>query len=274
MAYNSPTQITDNYINASISKAALPVWKLFILGIAAGILIGFGAAASSTAAHVLSNAGLVRLVTGAVFPIGLVMVVLLGTELFTGNCLMVSAVYAKQITLPLLLRNWLVVYIGNFVGAIALAVCMASFGQLGIGDGALAVYTAKVAASKVSLNWSSALALGIFCNILVCIAIYLGSTAHDTAGRIMGLFLPIFGFVVAGFEHSIANMYYISAGIFANMNSAYAGLIAEAGINTAVLNFGSFFINNIIPVTIGNIIGGIAVATFMYAAHATKKAKK
>ncbi len=271
MAYNSPTEITDNYIKSSISKANAPAWKLFVLGIAAGVLIGFGAVASSTAAHALSDVGMVRFVSGAIFPIGLVMVVLLGTELFTGNCLMISAVYAKEITVGKLLRNWGLVYVGNFVGAIALAACMAFLGQLDIGGGALAVYTAKVAASKASLSWGKALALGVFCNILVCIAVYLGSTAHDTAGRIMGLFLPIFGFVIAGFEHSVANMYYIPAGIFANMNSAFAGMIAEAGINTAVLNFGSFIINNLIPVTIGNIIGGILVASIMYAAHASKK---
>ena len=274
MSYNSPTQITDSYIKTSICKASAPIWKLFILGIVAGVLIGFGAVASSTAAHAISNVGLVRLVTGTVFPIGLVMVVLLGTELFTGNCLMITAVYARQITVTKLLRNWVVVYIGNFVGAVLLAACMAFFGQLDIGGGDLAAYTAKLAASKASLSWQNALALGVFCNILVCIAVYLGSTAQDTAGRIMGLFLPIFGFVVAGFEHSVANMYYIPAGIFANMNAAYSDLIVQAGIDTSVLNFGTFFVNNLIPVTIGNIIGGILVGSIMYVAHATKHAKQ
>lgn len=269
MAIFSPTEITDNYIDASVSKANSPIWRLFVLGIFAGVLIGLGAVASSTAAHALTDAGLVRLVTGVVFPIGLIMVVLLGAELFTGNALMISAALAHRISWAGLIRNWVVVYIGNFVGAFCLAALMAFFGQLDIGGGELAVYTAKVAASKASLPWGNALVLGIFCNFLVCIAVYLGNTAQDTGGKIIGIFVPIFGFVVAGFEHCVANMYYIPAGIFANMNAAYSTMIAEAGINTAVLNFGSFFLNNLIPVTLGNIIGGVLIGIIMYACHGT-----
>ncbi len=267
----SPKETTDNYIEASAGKAASPVWRLFVLGILAGILIGLGAAASSTAAHALSDAGLVRLVTGVVFPIGLIMVVLLGAELFTGNALMFTAALAGRITWGGLARNWVIVYVGNFVGAIALAALLAFFGQLDIGGGALAVYTAKVAASKASLPWQNAFVLGIFCNFLVCIAVYLGNTAKDVPGRILGIFVPIFGFVVAGFEHCVANMYYIPAGIFANMNSDYAGLIADAGIDVSALNFGSFFLNNLIPVTLGNIIGGVLIGVIMYASHGTHR---
>ncbi|MBQ3106452.1 MAG: formate/nitrite transporter family protein [Eggerthellaceae bacterium] len=271
MAIFTPTQMTDNYVNASVGKALSPAWRLFVLGIAAGLLIGLGAVVSSTAAHGLEGAGMVRLVSGLTFPIGLIMVVILGTELFTGNALMVSAVLAKKITWAQLARNWAVVYVGNFVGAVALAACMAFFGQLDIGGGALAAYTAKVAAAKASLPWGNAFVLGIFCNLMVCVAVYLGNSAQDTAGRAIGLYVPIFGFVAAGFEHCVANMYYIPAGIFANMNAAYAGLIAEAGINTAVLNWGAFLLNNLVPVTLGNIVGGVLVGVVMYACHATKK---
>lgn len=266
-----PAQIADNYIEASVGKAVSPTWRLFVLGVMAGVLIGLGAVASSTAAHALSDAGLVRLVSGAVFPIGLIMVILLGTELFTGNALMVTAVIARRITWGQLVRNWAVVFAGNFVGAVALAALMAYFGQLNIGGGDLAVYTAKVAASKASLPWPNAFVLGVFCNFMVCVAVYLGSTAQDTAGKVIGIFVPIFGFVLAGFEHCVANMYYIPAGIFANANPAYADMIAGAGINTAVLNWGAFFVSNLIPVTLGNIVGGVLVGLVMYACHATKK---
>ena len=167
----------------------------------------------------------------------------------------------------------MIVYAGNFVGAVALAALMAFFGQLDIGGGALAAYTAKVAASKASLAWPNAFVLGIFCNLMVCIAVYLGNTAQDTAGRILGIFVPIMGFVAAGFEHCVANMYYIPAGIFATMNPAYAGVIADLGVNTAVLNFGTFITANLIPVTLGNIVGGVIVGVVMYACHATRKAK-
>lgn len=270
MPIYSPQEITDNYLKVSVGKAESPAWRLFVLAIMAGVLVGLGAVASSTAAHGMPEAGMTRLVTGAVFPIGLIMIVLLGTELFTGNALMVTAAISGDITWGLLLRNWGIVYVGNFIGALALAALMAFFGQLDIGGGALAVYTAKVAASKCMLPWINAFVLGIFCNLMVCVAIYLGNTAHDTAGKILGIFFPIFGFVVAGFEHCIANMYYIPAGIFANMNPVYANLIADAGINTAVLDFGTFITANLVPVTLGNIIGGVVVGLVMYAAHATR----
>lgn len=270
----TPTEITDNYMAASVGKAASPAWRLFVLGMAAGLLIGLGAVTSSTAAHALDNAGLVRLVTALIFPMGLVMVVLLGTELFTGNALMVTAAIDGRISWGRLARNWVIVYAGNFVGAVALAALMAFFGQLNIGGGDLAVYTAKVAAGKDALPWGNAFVLGIFCNLLVCIAVYLGNAAQDAAGRILGLFVPVMGFVLAGFEHCVANMYYIPAGIFAYMNPAYAQMIVDAGINTAVLNFGTFVTVNLVPVTLGNIVGGVLVGVVMYACHATKKAKK
>jgi len=269
----NPVETADNYINNSVGKAKSPLWRLFILGIAAGILVGMGAVSSSTAAHALDNVGLTRLVTALVFPIGLCMVVLLGTELFTGNVLMITAVLKKKITWAGLARNWAIVYVGNLVGALALAFLMAAFGQMDIGAKAVAVYTAKVAAYKSGLPWMNAFVLGIFCNMLVCIAVYMGSTAQDTAGKILGLYLPIVAFVVSGFEHSIANMYYIPAGIFANMNPAYAQLIADAGINTAVLNFGTFVSANLIPVTLGNIVGGLGVGLLMYFAHASRTKK-
>lgn len=237
------------------------------------MLIALGAVASSTASQSVPDVGIVRLISGAIFPIGLMMVVLLGTELFTGNALMVTAALKGTITWGQLFKNWVVVYFGNFAGALLLACLMAYFGQLDIGGGNLAVYSAKIAAAKSSLPWINAFVLGIFCNIMVCIAVYLGNTSQDTAGKILGIFFPIFGFVIAGFEHCVANMYYIPAGIFAFMNSVYTGLIADAGINTAVLNFGTFITANLIPVTLGNIVGGALVGIIMYAAHGTKKSE-
>ena len=246
MSIFTPTEITDNYMKASVGKAASPAWRLFVLAVAAGLLIGLGGVTSSTAAHGLENAGLVRLMSGLIFPVGLMMVILMGTELFTGNALMITAALDGKITWARLLRNWGIVFAGNLVGAVALAACMAFFGQLNIGGGDLAVYTAKVAASKNALPWANAFVLGIF--------------------------FPIMGFVLAGFEHCVADMYYVPAGIFAYMNPAYTGLIDAAGINVALLNFGDFICANLIPVTLGNIVGGVLVGLVMYACHATKKA--
>lgn len=273
MAIFTPTEITDNYMNASVAKAESPAWRLFLLAVAAGVLIGLGAVTSSTAAHGLDNVGLVRLMSGLIFPVGLMMVILMGTELFTGNALMITAALDGRITWAQLLRNWGIVFAGNFVGAVGLAACMAFFGQLSIGGGDLAVYTARVAATKNGLPWLNAFVLGIFCNLMVCIAVYQANTAQDTAGRILGIFFPIMGFVLAGFEHCVADMYYVPAGIFAYMNPAYTGMIDASGINVALLNFGDFITANVIPVTLGNIVGGVAVGLTMYACHRTKRAK-
>lgn len=270
MAIFTPGQICDNYVEASIVKAKSPILRLIILGLSAGAFIALGAVGSSTAVFSLGDTGLVRFITGLVFPVGLCMVVVLGAELFTGNALMITALIRKKITLQELLRNWTIVYLANFVGAFAVAVLVAFSGQLDIGGGSLAVYTAKVAASKSSYTWGNAFVLGMFCNLLVCLAVYLGNSAQDTAGKIIGLYLPVMLFVVAGFEHSIANMYYISAGILANVHPAYTALIADAGINTAVLNFQTFISANLIPVTLGNIVGGVLVGLIFYVTHGTK----
>lgn len=219
MAINSPVQVTDGYINASVGKATASVGKLFFLGIAAGCFIGLGAVVSSTAAFGFSDANIIRLVSGLLFPVGLCMVIMLGTELFTGNALMVTAAIEKKITWGQLARNWVIVYVGNLVGSVVLAALMAFFGQLDIGNGALAVYTAKVAAAKSSLPWGNAFVLGIFCNLLVCVAVYMGNTSQQTSGKLLGIFIPIMTFVCCGFEHCVANMYYIPAGIFATMNA-------------------------------------------------------
>lgn len=269
----TPSQICTNYIDASVNKAKLSISKLVVLGFVAGVFIAIGAIASSTAAHALQDAGMLRLVSGLIFPVGLIMVVILGTELFTGNALMITAAVQKKITWGALLRNWIIVFFANFAGALVAAAAMAYFGQLDIGGGALAVYTAKVAAAKASMSWDNAFILGIFCNLLVCSAVYLGNSAKETSGKILGLYFPVMAFVLAGFEHCVANMYYVPAGIFANMNPAYAGMIADAGINTAVLDFGTFITANLIPVTLGNIVGGVLIGLCVYFAHGPKAQK-
>lgn len=270
VAIRTPKEITDGYIEACGPKAQSPVWRLLVLSVLAGMLIGLGAVASSTASFDMPTVGVARLITGAIFPIGLIMVVLLGAELFTGNALMVTGAMSGQIKWTCVLRNWVVVYIGNFIGAIILAALMAFFGQLDLGGGSLAVKTAQIAAAKCQLPWLNAFVLAIFCNVLVCIAIYLGNTAHEVAGKILGVFFPAFGFVIASFEHCVANMYYIPAGIFAASIPQYADLLSRVSIDTSVLTVPTFLLGNLVPVTLGNIVGGALVGIIMYASHATK----
>ena len=230
------------------------------MGIMAGVCIALGAQSSNVAMHDIANVGLARLVAGCVFPVGLMMIVFIGGELFTGDCMMTMACIKKKISVAALIRTLVIVYIGNMVGAVALAYLVYLSGQYNYTSGALGAFTIKVALGKVSLSFLPALISGILCNILVCAAVLMASTAKDIAGKSLAIFFPIMAFVVSGFEHCVANMYYIPAGIFAAGNPAYVqkaqelyGLGAE---KLTGLNWGSFVTVNLLPVTIGNIIGG------------------
>ena len=260
---NAPAQVTELMLAGMTGKSKLPVVKMFLLGILAGAFIAFGAEASSLAAHNVTQVGIQRLIMGCVFPVGLIMVVLLGTELFTGNCMMVAAVADKRVKFAMLLRNWIVVYLGNLVGAALIVLLVSATGQLGSRSNGLAVLTIKIAAAKTGLSFGAALAGGILCNVLVCVAVLLAMASKSIIGKIMGIWFPIMAFVLSGFEHSVANMYYIPAGIFASMNPAYAAAAQEAGVNMANLN-ALGFLGNIVPVTLGNIVGGAAIALVMW----------
>jgi len=181
---------------------------------------------------------------------------LTGAELFTGNTLMCMALAEKRITLAAMLRNWLFVYIGNFLGSLFLAHMIVTSGQLASGAGMLGGVTLRIAASKVALDFLPAFYLGLMCNWLVCLAVWFCWSARSQTGKMLGIFFPIWLFITSGFEHSVANMYYIPAGIMAAGNELFAqasGLSAEA---LASLTWGNFAIHNLIPVTLGNIAGG------------------
>lgn len=267
---NAPAQVTELMLAGMTGKSKLPLVKMFLLGILAGAFIAFGAEASSLAAHNVTQVGIQRLIMGCVFPVGLIMVVLLGTELFTGNCMMVAAVADKRVKLAMLLRNWIVVYLGNMIGAALIVLLVSATGQLGYSSNGLAVLTIKIAAAKTGLSFGAAFAGGILCNVLVCIAVLLAMASKSIIGKIAGIWFPIMAFVLSGFEHSVANMYYIPAGIFASMNPAYAAAAQEAGVNMANLN-ALGFLGNIVPVTLGNIVGGAVIALVMWFCFAHDK---
>ncbi len=267
---NAPAQVAELMLVGMTGKSKLPLVKMFLLGILAGAFIAFGAEASSLAAHNVTQVGIQRLIMGCVFPVGLIMVVLLGTELFTGNCMMVAAVADKRVKLAMLLRNWIVVYLGNLIGAALIVLLVSATGQLGYSSNGLAVLTIKIAAAKTGLSFGAAFAGGILCNALVCIAVLLAMASKSIIGKIAGIWFPIMAFVLSGFEHSVANMYYIPAGIFASMNPAYAAAAQEAGVNMANLN-ALGFLGNIVPVTLGNIVGGAVIALVMWFCFARDK---
>lgn len=259
----TPKEIAEAYDNISINKAKNSLKNLSILGMLAGVFIAFAGFASQMISHTIDNPSLAKFASGAVFPVGLMLVVIAGAELFTGNNLMIIGVMDKKISFNELFRNWIVVYISNFIGAILFALLISYSGLLDTSGGLLGATVIKAAVNKVSLPFSQALIRGILCNIMVVLAVWMATAAKDIVGKIFACWFPIMLFVMSGFEHCIANMYFIPMGIFVKTNTAY---ITSGQINAtalARLNIGGLF-GNLIPVTLGNIIGGAVVIGLAY----------
>ena len=250
-------EILDKVSASGEFKATAPVWKLLLLGILAGAYIAFGAQASQMASFGLvaeaSTVGLGKLVSGAVFPVGLMLVVLCGAELFTGNCLMITGLLDRRFSLQAMLRNWLIVYVGNFIGSMLIVLMVNFSGLLETGGGMLGAAVVKTAVSKCGLSFAKAILLGIMCNWMVCLAVWMATGAQNSIGKIFSIWFCIGLFVLSGFEHSVANMYFIPAGMIAAGNESF---VQMAGVDTAGLGVSSFIIKNLLPVTIGNILGG------------------
>lgn len=277
-SFYTPSEVIKSNIKSAVAKANLPLAKMILLGMMAGAFIAFGGAASSVAAHGVADVGLARSIAGAIFPVGLMLVVFTGSELFTGNSLMIMAVIDKKITLLKMIRNLVVVYFANFVGALIIDVLVFLSGQFDFSGGGLGAYTIKVALAKTSIAPVTAVISGILCNILVCLAIVLAGTAKDSIGRIFGIFFPIAAFVVCGFEHCVANMFYIPAGMLAATNTAYVQKAHELyGITAQQCSSLTHFAGteSLLFVTIGNIIGGVLfVGVVLYMAHIKLSGKK
>lgn len=258
--YNTPAEVIDTNMKAGEGKAHLPLGKMILLGIMAGAFIALGGATSSTAAHAIDNVGLARLVAGVIFPVGLMIIVFVGGELFTGNCLIVMDVIGKRVTVLECVRNLIVVYFSNLVGALVIDVLVFYSGNLNYSAGRLGAYAIKVAVNKVELAPGTAIASGILCNILVCIAILMAAAATDIVGKLWAIFFPIMAFVVGGFEHCVANMFYLPIGMLAATNETYAQAAAAiydvTPAQLAELSIGGM-LHNMLPVTLGNILGGM-----------------
>ena len=254
--YSSPSEIADLTVNIGIKKAGLTPLKQFILGILAGAFIAFGSQAANMATHTITDVAVAKLISGLIFPAGLMLVLMAGAELFTGNCLMIVALAERKITLMKLLRSWVIVYFGNLAGGVIAAYLIAWSGQLDYTGGLLGGITIKAAAGKTALTFTRAFVLGILCNWLVC-----------GISKAVCVFFPIWVFIASGFEHSVANMYYIPAGILAKSNPLYVSKALEAGASQAgidALNWCSMFTRNLLPVTLGNIVGGSVFVGIAY----------
>lgn len=267
MGFLSPKELTRQYAGAGAAKTKRPAGELFVLAVLAGALIALGCAATNTAAHGVADVGLARTICGLLFPFGLCMVIVTGAELFTGNSLIIISLLDGQCTLGGMLRNWVLVYLGNFLGAGLVAAGCVAFGQLNYSGGGLAVYTIRLAAGKCGISFFNGLGLGIFCNLLVCLGVLMAMSAKDAAGRLMGAFIPVCYFVICGFEHCVANMYYVTAGLLAAADPGYLALAQQAGVELAGLTVGNFLAGNLLPVTLGNILGGGLLGALMWFAN-------
>lgn len=256
---NQPKEIAENYIAVAKGKTSQTWYKILILAVFAGAFIAFGGAVSNSASAGFSGTQ-ASLVKGAVFPLGLILVVICGAELFTGNCLLVAPLMTGDVKATGVLKNWGLAYIGNFIGGVIIATLVVFshiYGQNG-GINQSGLSCIATAAAKCNAGFWDTFLRGILCNMLVCLAVWAAMASKSAAGKIFAVFMPVFAFVVCGFEHSIANMYYTTS-----------GLMASAVYNTyaAGLNFGNALAFNLIPSTLGNLIGGALIALAYWAAY-------
>jgi formate transporter len=274
----SPSETTERFVEIGHKKANSSAFKLLMLGILAGAFIAFASEGSNVAIHTIKSVGVGKALAGALFATGLMMVVITGAELFTGNTLIVVSCLEGNSKWRGLLKNWIVVYIGNFIGSMIIVTFIYLSGQFNFSEGLLGGFTIKIAAYKVGLSFGNALFMGILCNWLVCMAVWMAASAKDITGKLLAIFFPIWLFITSGFEHSIANMYYIPAGILAKGNETWVNAALSFGVTDhklAELNWTSFIFKNLIPVTIGNIIGGsIFVGTMYWLSYLYKGKKK
>lgn len=265
---------TYNYVKeVGIKKAGKRTNQTFVNAVLAGIFIALAGFTAAMASHGIGNFGLAKLVSGLIFPVGIILVVICGAELFTGNHLMSVAWFEKSITGKQIAKNWTIVYVGNLIGILVIAGLLYVSGLLDSNDHMLGAYAIKVAYKKAHLGIPQAFVRGILCNILVCIAVWGSYTARSTQGKVVMLHLPVMAFIIGGFEHSIANMYYFTMGLLAKSSTAFveASHLSAEMVNMIDLPHIAL---NLVVVTIGNIVGGALFVGGLYYLTQQKKEKR
>ena len=259
-----PADVARKAESVGVTKVSMPVVDVFVLAVLAGAFIALGAAFATTVASGSDLPyGVTRLLMGLAFSLGLILVVVAGAELFTGNNLIVMAWASRRLSTVLLLRNWAIVFLGNFVGAFGTALLVWLGDQYTFGGGAVGTTALTIAAAKTGLGFGQAVALGALCNALVCLAVWLTYGAHTTADKILAIVPPITAFVACGFEHSVANMYFVPVALLIERDDEW--LATTEGVpDIDGLGWGSFLLDNLLPVTIGNVIGGGVLVGAVY----------
>ena len=265
VSFNSPPQLARTMVGVAESKAAVTAPPLIWLAILAGAYIALGAIMFTIITNDLAafvGDGLSRMIGGIAFSLGLILVVLGGAELFTGNNLIFTGYLEKKVTGKRLLNNWFWVYLFNFAGSLVVVFLFYYSGIWKANGGAIGLRAVNIAAAKSSLPWIEALFRGILCNWLVCLAVWLANAGRDVISKIAAIMIPIAAFVAAGFEHSVANMYFIPLGLALKSHPALQALLDPALL--AGLNLKGFLLGNLVPVTIGNLIGGALFVAAVY----------
>ena len=268
---NSPAEVASNYLAIGEGKTKLSILKMLVLGIFAGIFIALAGVGATTASAMVENPSVSRLLSGCIFPAGLAMVLVAGSELFTGNCLLVIPLLERRVKFTAVLRSWLFVYIGNLIGSLAVAAAVVYGHTFSLFGNALGGSAIDTAAAKVNLTFSDSLIRAILCNVLVCIAVWMSFACKNISGKILSVFFPIMLFVQCGYEHSIAYMYYVGAGVLALGNEAYH---AAASADLSNLTWAGFWLRNLLPVTLGNMIGGCGVGALYWIVYLRKAKEK
>lgn len=266
--YFTPAEVTQKVVEAGQRKVAFHPAHSSLLALLAGAFIAFASEGSNMAAFNLlgdpHTYGLGKVLAGAVFPTGLMLVMVASGELFTGNTMLLASVLDGKVSVGKMLANWVHVYLFNLLGALLVAFMMVQSGLFSSGDNHLGGVTIKIASYKTHLPFMSAFYLGVMANWLVCLAVWMAYAAKDLSGKLLGVFFPIWLFITSGFEHSIANMYYIPAGILAKDNPAWVAASGLSPEKLAGLNWTTFFTVNLLPVTLGNVVGGAILVAGVY----------
>jgi formate/nitrite transporter len=263
-----PAEMAAKAAEVGVRKAALGVVPMFVLAVLAGAFIALGAAFATTVSAGASGVlpyGVIRLLAGLAFSLGLILVIVGGAELFTGNNLLAMAWASRRISTGAVVRNWAIVYAGNFVGAAGTVILVVAAGQYAFGGGSVGAVALSTAAAKVGYGPLQAFVLGILCNGLVCLAVWLTYSARTTTDRILAIVPPIAAFVAMGFEHSVANMYFIPAGMLirAVAPESFWASIEKVPADYAALDWAGL-VGNLVPVTLGNIVGGTVLVGAVY----------
>lgn len=260
----SPGEIARLVQTRGVAKASAPVLTTLVLGIVAGAFIALGAVFSTVVSTRSSlGDGPTRLLAGAAFSLGLILVVVAGAELFTGNNLIVMSWVSRKITLPGLLRNWAIVYVGNAIGAVSVVMLVYQSEWWVVADHSMGATALSIAASKAGLSFGVALARGILANALVCLAVWLATAGRSLTDKVLAIMFPITAFVAAGFEHSIANMYFIPMGLLLSEQPAVVEVANLPSDRLAALN-GAGLVTNLTAATLGNIVGGGVLVGLVY----------